>query len=51
MSEKKILKDKLTTRDDLIHHFQVNQNKGFRTQILGFDDYGNQLFEEENQTV
>lgn len=51
MSEKKLLKDKLTSRDDLIHHFQVNQNKGFRTQILGFDDYGNQLFEEENQTV
>lgn len=51
MSEKKILKDNLLTRDDLIHHFKVNQNKGFRTQILGFDDYGNQLFEETNQTV
>lgn len=53
MSDKKVL-----LNDDIVskHHHFVNgpvrePGKIFRTQIIGYDDDGNKLFEEENKTV
>ena len=47
----KILNDKLGMKDLKVGDVLPGGNKVFKTKILGYDDFGNQLFEEENITV
>lgn len=47
----KILNDSLNIKDLKIGEVLPGGNKVFKTKILGYDDFGNQIFEEENITV
>lgn len=47
----KTLIDNLNLKDVFSENNSNKMNKVFKTKILGYDDFGNQLFEEENITV
>lgn len=47
----KILNDNLNIKDLKVGDILPGGNKVFKTKILGYDEFDNQLFEEENITV
>ncbi len=58
MSNERILniRDDVNTKDTYglsvdAPAFELEQHKGFRTEIRGFDDFGNQMFKTENRLV